>query len=44
MYLVAYCHIDSLEKSFRIDRILSIEFTPESGQQVVRVERRAAGG
>ncbi len=44
MYLVAYCHLDSLEKAFRIDRILAIEFTPESGQPVVRVERRAAGG
>ena len=44
MFLVAYCHLDSLEKSFRVDRILAIEFTSETGQQVVRVERRAAGG
>ena len=44
MFLVAFCHLDSLEKSFRVDRILAIEFTPETGQQVVRVERRAAGG
>jgi predicted DNA-binding transcriptional regulator YafY len=44
MFLVAYCHLDSLEKSFRIDRILAVEFTPDPGQQVVRVERRAAGG
>jgi DNA polymerase III subunit epsilon len=44
MFLVGYCHLDSLEKSFRVDRILAIEFTPETGQQVVRVERRTVGG
>ena len=43
-FLVAHCHLDSLEKSFRVDRILSLEFTPETGQELVRVERRASGG
>ena len=43
-FLVAYCHLDSLEKSFRVDRIRAIEFTSETGQEVVRVERRTAGG
>ncbi len=43
-FLVAYCHLDSLEKSFRVDRILALEFTSETGAAVVRVERRAAGG
>jgi predicted DNA-binding transcriptional regulator YafY len=43
-FLVAQCHLDSLEKSFRIDRILAIEFTSETGHEPVRVERRAPGG
>jgi DNA polymerase III subunit epsilon len=43
-FLVAYCHLDSLEKSFRVDRILALEFTSETGQAVVRVERRGPGG
>ena len=43
-FLVAHCHLDSLEKSFRVDRILSLEFTSETGQELVRVERRASGG
>jgi DNA polymerase-3 subunit epsilon len=43
-FLVAYCHLDSLEKSFRVDRILSLEFTSETGQERVRVERRPSGG
>ncbi len=29
-YLVAYCHLDALEKSFRVDRIRAIEFTSEN--------------
>jgi DNA polymerase-3 subunit epsilon len=43
-FLVAYCHLDSLEKSFRVDRIRAIEFASETGLEVVRVERRTAGG
>lgn len=43
-YLVAYCHLDALEKSFRVDRIRAIEFTSETGQEMVRVERRTTGG
>ena len=43
-YLVALCHLDSLEKSFRVDRIRMLEFTSETGAQVVRVDRRASGG
>ncbi len=43
-FLVAFCHLDSLEKSFRVDRIRAIEFTSETGLEVVRVERRTAGG
>ena len=39
-FLVAECHLDSLEKSFRVDRILAIEFIPGIGQELVRVERR----
>ena len=40
-FLVAYCHLDSIEKSFRVDRILAVEYTSETGLEVVRVERRA---
>jgi DNA polymerase III subunit epsilon len=43
-FLVAHCHLDSLEKSFRVDRILSLEFTSEAGHELVRVERRPSGG
>ena len=43
-FLVAHCHLDSIEKSFRVDRILAIEFTSETGLEVVRVERRAIVG
>jgi DNA polymerase III subunit epsilon len=43
-FLVAFCHLDSLEKSFRVDRILALEFPSETGLEVVRVERRTAGG
>jgi DNA polymerase III subunit epsilon len=43
-FLVAHCHLDSLEKSFRVDRILSLEFTSETSKEPVRVERRATGG
>jgi DNA polymerase III subunit epsilon len=43
-FLIAYCHLDLLEKSFRVDRIRAIEFTSETGRDVVRVERRTTGG
>jgi DNA polymerase III epsilon subunit family exonuclease len=43
-FLVAYCHLDSLEKSFRVDRIRAIEFSAQAGSESVRVERGAAGG
>jgi DNA polymerase III epsilon subunit-like protein len=43
-FLVAHCHLDSLEKSFRVDRILAVEFTSETGPEPVRVERRAPRG
>jgi DNA polymerase III epsilon subunit family exonuclease len=43
-FLVAHCHLDSLEKSFRVDRIRSLEYASENGQELVRVERRASGG
>ncbi len=42
IFLVALCHIDSMEKSFRVDRIRTLEFTPEAGAGVVRVDRQAA--
>ena len=42
IFLVALCHIDSMEKSFRVDRIRTLEFTPETGAGVVRVDRQAA--
>jgi DNA polymerase III epsilon subunit family exonuclease len=44
IFLVALCHLDSLEKSFRVDRIRTLEFTSETGLELVRVERPAAGG
>ncbi len=43
-YLVALCHLDSLEKSFRVDRIRLLEITSETGEQVVRVDRQVAEG
>ena len=42
IFLVALCHIDFMEKSFRVDRIRTLEFTPEAGAGVVRVDRQAA--
>jgi DNA polymerase III subunit epsilon len=44
VFLVAHCHIDSVEKSFRLDRILAIEYTCETTLEVVRVERRTGVG
>jgi DNA polymerase III subunit epsilon len=43
-FLVAVCHIDSIEKSFRVDRIRALEFSSETDQEMVRVEPGASGG
>jgi DNA polymerase-3 subunit epsilon len=43
-YLIAFCHIDSLEKSFRLDRIRSVQLTFESDPDPVQVDRPAARG
>jgi DNA polymerase-3 subunit epsilon len=43
-YLIAFCHIDSLEKSFRVDRIRSVQLTFESDPDPVQVDRPAARG
>ncbi len=37
-YLIAFCHIDSLEKSFRLDRIRCVQFTIEPGRELVQVD------
>jgi DNA polymerase III subunit epsilon len=43
-YLIAFCHIDSLEKSFRLDRIRCVQLTVEPGSQPVQVDRPAVHG
>jgi DNA polymerase III subunit epsilon len=43
-YLIAFCHIDSLEKSFRLDRIRCVQLTIEPGSQLVQVDRQVASG
>jgi DNA polymerase-3 subunit epsilon len=43
-YLIAFCHIDSLEKSFRLDRIRCVQLTVETGSQPVPVDRSAVPG
>jgi predicted DNA-binding transcriptional regulator YafY len=43
-YLIAFCHIDALEKSFRLDRIRSVQLTFESDPDPVQVDRPAVGG
>jgi DNA polymerase-3 subunit epsilon len=44
LFLVAVCHIDSIEKSFRVDRIRALEFSSQTDQEMVRVEPGASGG
>ena len=44
LFLVAVCHIDSIEKSFRVDRIRALEFSSQTDQEIVRVEPGASGG
>jgi len=43
-YLVAFCHLDCFEKSFRLDRIRCIELVTEQGLEAVQVDRPAARG
>ena len=43
-YLVAFCHLDFFEKSFRLDRIRGVEITAESVASAVPVEHPAARG
>jgi predicted DNA-binding transcriptional regulator YafY len=43
-YLIAFCQLDSFEKSFRVDRIRVLEFLPEDGSAPVHVDRPVAGG
>jgi DNA polymerase III subunit epsilon len=43
-YLIAFCHIDSLEKSFRLDRIRCVQLNFEPGSEPVQVDRPAACG
>jgi DNA polymerase III subunit epsilon len=43
-YLIAFCHIDSLEKSFRLDRIRCVQLTFESGSDPVQVDCPAVRG
>jgi len=40
-YLIAFCHIDLLEKSFRLDRIRCVQLTSEPGFELVQVDRPA---
>jgi DNA polymerase III subunit epsilon len=43
-YLVAFCHLDFFEKSFRLDRIRCVEITTERGVEAVPVDHPAARG
>ena len=43
-YLVAFCHLDSFEKAFRLDRIRSVEIAPEPHSASVPVDRSSAHG
>ena len=43
-YLIAFCHIDSLEKSFRLDRIRCVQLTFEPASESVQVDRSAVRG
>jgi DNA polymerase-3 subunit epsilon len=43
-YLIAFCHIDSLEKSFRLDRIRCVQLTIEPDSEPVQVDRTAVPG
>jgi DNA polymerase III subunit epsilon len=43
-YLVAFCHLDLFEKSFRLDRIRCVEITNEPGVEAVPVDHPAARG
>ena len=43
-YLVAFCHLDSFEKSFRLDRIRGVELISEQTIEAVQVDRSAARG
>jgi DNA polymerase III subunit epsilon len=43
-YLIAFCHIDSLEKSFRLDRIRCVQLTIEPSSEPVQVDRSAVRG
>jgi hypothetical protein len=44
MYLVAFCHLDAFEKSFRLDRIRCVERTIAAGIEAVPVDHPAVGG
>jgi DNA polymerase III subunit epsilon len=43
-YLVAFCHLDLFEKSFRLDRIRCVEITTEPAAEAVPVDHPAARG
>jgi DNA polymerase III subunit epsilon len=43
-YLIAFCHLDAFEKSFRLDRIRVVEIDAEPGLELVPVEQPAARG
>jgi DNA polymerase III subunit epsilon len=43
-YLIAFCHLDSFEKSFRLDRIRWVAVPKEPGATAVPVDHPAAGG
>jgi DNA polymerase III subunit epsilon len=43
-YLVAFCHLDAFEKSFRLDRIRGVEIVTEPGSERVPVEEPAVRG
>jgi DNA polymerase III subunit epsilon len=43
-YLIAFCHIDSLEKSFRVDRIRCVQLAIEPGAEPVQVDEQALRG
>jgi DNA polymerase-3 subunit epsilon len=43
-YLLAFCHLDSFEKSFRLDRIRGVELIDAADSVVVQVDHPAAGG
>ena len=38
-YVVAFCHLDSLEKSFRLDRIRGCAFCPDTQARKLHVDR-----